>query len=223
MRVIAGNVRPAATSTAACPARLAALATLSVALTFAPSAVAQDDAVGLAQSLGDIDLPREPRRAPFDLEYAYDGSALTVGLFQARTPSTDRAQRGWDIRLGRELELRRFHFFLLGGSDTSFRAFDSKSFSLVLARPGLAGGVYLGPVELGAGFALDLLSLDDFDTHYSAQSLSPTAHAELALRFGPVRVAAQIFAEEYWRWFGPDRRLRGVAIDLSFSREPTKR
>ncbi len=220
MRVIAGHVRPAATSTTAC---LAALATLGLALTFAPSAAAQDDAVGLAQSLGDIDLPREPKRAPFGLEYAYDGSALTVGLFQARTPSTDRAQRGWDIRLGRELELRRYHVYLLGGSNTFFRAFDSKSFSLVVAQPDLAGGIYLGPVELGAGVALDLLSLDDFDTHYSAQSLSPTAHAELALRFGPVRVAAQIFAEEYWRWFGPDRRLRGVALDVSFGREPAVR
>ncbi len=181
---------------------------------------------GLAQSLGGVDSdgPDDTRAAamsPFDTRRAFIGSALAVGFFQARNTTTDHAQRGWELRLGREIELRHKHLFLLGNSFTSFRAFDSKSFSLVLIAPDVTGGVYLGPVEVGAGASLSLASVDDFDTKWSAQSLSPRAHADVGLRFGGLRFAAQIFGEEYWRWFGEDRRMRGFAFTVSLDRQPS--
>jgi hypothetical protein len=181
---------------------------------------------GLAQSLGaiDTDTPDDTRAAalsPFDVRRAFVGSSLAVGFFQARNTTTDYAQRGWELRLGREIELRAKHLFLLGNSVSSFRAFDSKSFSFVLIAPDVTGGVYLGPVELGAGASLSLASFDDFDTRWSAQSLSPRAHADFGLRFGGLRFAAQIFGEEYWRWFGDDRRMRGFAFTISLDRPPS--
>jgi hypothetical protein len=176
---------------------------------------------GLAQSLGTVDLELPDRGDPFDVRRAYNGLALGLGFFQARNPRTDYAQRGWELRIGRDIELRRFHLFLLGNSLSSFRAFDSKSFSVVGLQPDVTGGVYLGPLEVGAGAALTLLSIDDFDTHWSAQSLSPQAHADVAVRLGGLRFGAQIYAEEYWRWFGDDRRMRGFAFTISLDRPPT--
>ena len=176
---------------------------------------------GLAQSLGAINVDLHDRHDPFDIRRSFNGLQLGLGFFQARNTRTDRAQRGWELSLGRDIELRRSHFFLLGNSTSSFRAFDSKSFSLVMLQPSVAGGVYFGPAEVGAGAALTLFSVDDFDTHYSAQSLSPRVHADVALRLGGLRFGAQIFGEEYWRWFGDDRRMRGFAFTISLDQTPT--
>ena len=217
VRVAAALVLPLAGAVASCATpRLAAAAATPVE----PTESADDSPSGLAQSLGDVDDTPPDRHDPFDIRRLYNGLALSLGFFQARDPESDRAQRGWELRFGRQLELRRFHLFLLGTSATSFRAFDSKSFSLVLFQPDITGGVFVGPLEVGAGAALTLFSVDDFDTHWSAQSLSPRVHADVGFRFGGVRLAAQIFGEEYWRWFGDDRRLRGFAFTVSFDRPP---
>ena len=212
------------------PVLVAVAAAAALALTSLPAATAsaqekpdaeQTGAAGLAQSLGAINVDLPDRGDPFDIRRAYNGLALGVGFFQARNPRTDFAQRGWELRLGRDIELRRYHLFLLGNNMSSFRAFDSKSFSLVGLAPDVTGGAYFGPAELGAGAALTLFSIDDFDTHWSAQSLSPRVHADVALRLGGLRFGAQIFAEQYWRWFGDDRRMRGFAFTISLDQTPT--
>ncbi len=205
---------------------LAALLGAAPASAQTEQAPESDRPSGLAQSLGAVDTEgaddtRAAALSPFDVRRAFTGSSLAVGFFQARNTSTDYAQRGWELRLGREIELRHQHLFLLGNSVSSFRAFDSKSFSFVLLAPDVTGGVYVGPIELGAGVSLSLASFDDFDTKWSAQSLSPRAHADVGLRFGGLRFAAQVFGEEYWRWFGDDRRMRGFAFSVSFDRAPS--
>jgi hypothetical protein len=204
---------------------------LLAALLRAASASAQteqesDQPSGLAQSLGAVDTerPDDTRAAalsPFDVRRAFTGSSLAVGFFQARNTTTDYAQRGWELRLARDIELRHQHLFLLGNNVSSFRAFDSKSFSFVLIAPDVTAGVYVGPVELGAGVSLSLASFDDFDTQWSAQALSPRAHADVGLRLGGLRFAAQVFGEEYWRWFGDDRRMRGFAFTMSLDAPPS--
>lgn len=133
-----------------------------------------------------------------------------------RMAGANGTRAGWTLCIGRTTEARTGHVFLAGISGLQLRIFDDKSFALSGWQNEARVGVRLGPIEPESRVGFSLLTVDVFHGQWSAEMLAPRAGLALALRLGRLRIAADLWSEYLWRWFGTSYWDRGLGISVRF-------
>jgi hypothetical protein len=152
--------------------------------------------------------------AIFDFQHTFLGTEVEGAPMWWRKAGSNDTGSGWELSFGAVTETRIGHVFLAGIMRTQFRDFDSKSFALSPLQSLAMVGVRLGPFEPEARVGTSLFTFDVFHGAYSFEMFSPRVEGGLGLRFGRVRVGADVFSEYIWRWWGTSYFDRGVAFEV---------
>jgi hypothetical protein len=171
-------------------------------------------AAGLAFSLCAL-LP-----LPAFAQANFGGGAVTASAFEWR-PLHDPSpswRHGFELAWGPTTSVGQGPFRFTGILQLDVRAFDSSSWAVGLSTHAFEAAARLGAIEphVRAGFAL--LTVDDFDGQPSIEMLSPRAGAGLGVRVWKLRVSADVYAEYFWRWFGPSALVRGLSLDVRYEK-----
>jgi hypothetical protein len=151
----------------------------------------------------------------------WGGADVTFGTFAWRRlgdPSPSW-QRGLELAWGPTLAVDQGPFHFAGVVQMDVQEFDVSSWAVGLSTNAFEVAARLGPLEpqLRTGFAL--ATIDDFAGHVSAELLTPRVGAGLGVRvFRKVRITVGLYAEYFWRWFGPSDFVRGLTLDVLFER-----
>jgi hypothetical protein len=157
---------------------------------------------------------------PAAAESSFGGAEVTASAFAWR-PLHDASpswRHGAELAWGPTTAVDQGAFRFTGILQFDVREFDSSSWAVGISTHAFEAAARLGAIEpqVRAGFAL--LTVDDFDGQLSAELLSPRAGAGLGVRFWKVRVSADVYAEYFWRWFGPSALVRGLSLDVRYER-----
>ena len=152
----------------------------------------------------------------FDVCAARAGTALDVTYISARRLDRSDPRSGLELGLSSRLTWSRGAFYVTSSQATALRALNASSISLSLLQNGGHAGVRLGPLDVGAGIALSLFSVDYLEHDLSFGMFSPRALAFAGLGIGPVRLGVTAHTEYYFRWFGRDYIIRGLGVSLEF-------
>ena len=150
----------------------------------------------------------------FDVAAARADTTLGASYLEHRRTDRARVGHGLELRGGNALSWERRSLYVTSTSAVALRIFDRSSYSLSILQNGGNAGLLLGPVDLGAGFAVSLLNLDYLEGGFSFGMVSPRSLAVAGVRLGPVRVGAQAHVEYLWRWLGRDYFVRAVGVTL---------
>jgi hypothetical protein len=152
---------------------------------------------------------------------AWGGADVAAGGFLWRHPG-DRSpdwHQGLELAWGPSLAETEGAWRFTGLVQMDLRAFAATSWALALSSHTFEVTGRLGPLEPYARVGGALLTVDDFDGACSAELLSPRVGAGVAVRVArKVDVGVGLYAEYFWRWFGPSAFVRGVVLDLRFER-----
>ena len=122
---------------------------------------------------------------------------------------------GVELTFGQSLVAEAGPLYLGVSQEHVLRVLDSKSVAFSFTLYTLTTGARLGPLEPFASVGVASLTLDVFHGDYSAELFAPRIAAGVAAYVTrAVRIVFAAHSEYLWRWFGPDYRLRGVAIGI---------
>ncbi len=146
-----------------------------------------------------------------------------LGWVEQRETSGGPVSRGVSLEIGGTVTTTRSHLFSELRQAFFFRALSNSRYVIGLSEYSLHAGLSLGPLEVGTGFGILPAGLTMTDGEFGLQVLCPQGSLMLAADLGGIELGVRAYQGYVFQWFGGnDSFVRGLTLDVSLERQPSK-